>query len=212
MSQDSKQSFYTEVDNKKLIADPNAAETLAYTEAEKGRNAALTQEQKLKTEYETGLTELQQKNVETIKSIVDKYPDALQEHVSKGGDTFYGFNIHPETNQKVYEELSLEGTRANVLFSKFGVAISDARYEAFEFVNQATKAEDLQSVHESLRTNPNSGDNQKFLNCKDDITELSGDWKKLLSTNLKAFDVANKGFVSTPEAVVTQVASFVDSL
>jgi len=208
MSQDSKGSFY---DGTK-INDLGSAQLLAKTEAEQGRNAALAQEQKLKVEYETGLTELQQKNVETIHGIQGKYPHALQEHVSQGGDVFYGFKKTEKTLEGVYKELGMSGKLVNVLLSKDGIAISDSKYTVFEFIEQAKESTDLQSIHSRFESNPNSGDESTFLDCKNDITTLPDSWKNLLSTNLKAFNAVNLGLKDVPQEKTSAIPSFLDSI
>lgn len=73
----------------KLITDSEVAQQVANTEAIQGVNAALKQEAVLTKEKNTGLTELQRKNMDVINGLMEKYPHAFVTKVSESGETFY---------------------------------------------------------------------------------------------------------------------------
>jgi hypothetical protein len=97
MSQDSKGSFYEGT----KIADVASAQQLAQTEASQGVNAALAQEKLLKTEFDTGLTELQRNNIQIIEGLKseEKYPYAFGEMIAANGDKVSYINF-PEISMK----------------------------------------------------------------------------------------------------------------
>ena len=77
-----------------VIADPEAAQELAQIEGTQGRNAALARERQLAAQHElqqqTGLTPEQQKNVEIMEGVAEKYPNAVDPVKTPKGEICYG--------------------------------------------------------------------------------------------------------------------------
>jgi len=100
----------------KLITDPNTAHQLAQTEAQEGVNAALRQEALLKAEHDTGLTELQRKNIQIIEGLKEKYPYAFDQMVSSSGETISFVNLPISDRKSAIEirEATLDDIRGKL--------------------------------------------------------------------------------------------------
>jgi len=132
------ESFYTEFGQ---IADSGNAQVLANTEANLGRNAALTQENRMVTEYENGgLTEQEIYNEGVGSLLLEKYPDAFEEQQTNDGNKeviLKSFVDNLGRENYVYNKRSLDGLnlsnmskeRADVLFKLPEILenISDSR-------------------------------------------------------------------------------------
>ena len=133
---------------------------------------------------------------------------------SVGGDAFYTLKELDGTFKKVEDDLKPANThRAEVVFSKFGVILSDSKsFASLDLVNLAKSKDDFQKFYSEVLTNNNFGDTSMYGNIKEDITTLPENWKPFLSLNLKTFDAVNKELASQPQIKISAVASFLDSI
>lgn len=132
---------------------------------------------------------------------------------SKDGETVFIPKRLDGTLKEVDKEFAaINSHRADLVLSKYGIAMNSSAYPVFDLANRAVNAESLQDLYENTTSNPNCGDSSLYLNCKKDITELPDSWKSYLSTTLKTFNQVNENIKTQPQVKTSPVANFVDSI
>jgi len=123
------ESFFTETGQ---IADSGNAQVLANTEANLGRNAALTQENRMVTEYENGgLTEQEIYNEGVAAMLLEKYPNACEEITREDGvKEVVMKQFSPQMNTDLSTRISLPGERG-VTISTYNNLLANLRAVPF---------------------------------------------------------------------------------
>ena len=111
-------SFYTP---EGWIANPNDAYDLAYTEKNLGVDAARRQEEALRVQSETGMTEEERINTEVMDRLLEKYPDAFETMILEDGTKAMVIRGCEDEESEEVRSRVLRDPRASIAFSKDGV-------------------------------------------------------------------------------------------
>lgn len=228
MSTDTKAQFYNQNGQ---IDNQDTAHTIADTWADKGVNAGVAQENMLKAEHETGLTELQRKNISVIEGLNQKYPHAFATMISSSGETIVYPNlpirninesdtVRSYTDPEEMRMLVAEGKNhgyayggydpADFAFTKNGVLVHPEKDIHSTWANYIEKSADVVENRINLTpTSDNNDINKNGLVAKN-ITELDANKKHSLKVYLTIAENYNKKKLE--EQVITPTKDIDDFL
>lgn len=142
---DGSKSFYAPPSEETIvydrrIADPNIAQEIATTERNLGVEAALRQEQALRIQSETGMTEQERRNQEIMDKLLEKYPDAFETMILEDGTKVIVLLSAYSNEAKAERRRNFGNRKLRFAFSKDGL-ISYRIYDEYTPITAQELAE-----------------------------------------------------------------------